>query len=68
MSGLLWVALPYFAITTLIIGTLYRYWTGERGWSTKSSEFLAKDSLQYPIWFSWTRGQSRRLLVCLRSF
>ena len=51
MSGLLWVALPYFAITTLIIGTLYRYWTGERGWSTKSSEFLAKDSLQYPIWF-----------------
>lgn len=46
MSGFFWTALPYFAFTTLIVGTLYRYWTGERAWSTKSSQFLAKDSLQ----------------------
>ncbi|MBR6712714.1 MAG: respiratory nitrate reductase subunit gamma [Selenomonadaceae bacterium] len=46
MSGFFWGALPYIAFTTLIVGTAYRYWTGERGWTTKSSEFLAKDSLK----------------------
>jgi len=46
MSGFFWGALPYIAITVMIVGTAYRYWTGERGWTTKSSEFLAKDSLK----------------------
>lgn len=46
MSGFLWGALPYIAFTVMIVGTAYRYWTGERGWTTKSSEFLAKDSLK----------------------
>ena len=46
MSGFLWGALPYIAFTILIFGTAYRYWTGERGWTSKSSEFLAKDSLK----------------------
>ncbi|MBR0060664.1 MAG: respiratory nitrate reductase subunit gamma, partial [Selenomonadaceae bacterium] len=46
MSGFFWGALPYIAFTTLIVGTAYRYWTGERGWTSKSSEFLAKDSLK----------------------
>ena len=50
MSGFFWAALPYIAFTILIFGTAYRYWTGERGWSTKSSEFLAKKSLKVPIW------------------
>lgn len=50
MSGFFWGALPYIAFATLIIGTAYRYWTGERGWTTKSSEFLAKKSLRVPIW------------------
>lgn len=50
MSGFFWTALPYIAFATLILGTAYRYWTGERGWSTKSSEFLAKKSLKVPIW------------------
>lgn len=50
MSGFFWSALPYVAFTVLIFGTLYRYWTGERGWSTKSSEFLSKKSLKVPIW------------------
>ena len=46
MSGFLWGALPYIAFTVMVVGTAYRYWTGERGWTTKSSEFLAKDSLK----------------------
>lgn len=46
MSGFLWGALPYIAFTVMIFGTAYRYWTGERGWTTKSSEFLSKDSLK----------------------
>lgn len=46
MSGFFWGALPYIALTTLVVGTAYRYWTGERGWTTKSSEFLSKDSLK----------------------
>ncbi|MBQ4404185.1 MAG: respiratory nitrate reductase subunit gamma [Selenomonadaceae bacterium] len=50
MSGFFWGALPYIAFAVLILGTAYRYWTGERGWSTKSSQFLAKDSLKVPIW------------------
>ncbi len=50
MSGFFWGVLPYIAFATLIVGTAYRYWTGERGWSTKSSEFLAKKSLRVPIW------------------
>lgn len=50
MSGFFWGALPYIAFATLIVGIVYRYWTGERGWSTKSSEFLAKKSLRVPIW------------------
>mgnify|MGYP002856045090 CR=1 FL=1 len=45
MSGFFWTALPYIAFATLILGTAYRYWTGERGWTTKSSEFLSKKSL-----------------------
>lgn len=43
--------------TTLIVGTAYRYWTGERGRSSKSGEFLAKDSLKYPICFFISAGQ-----------
>lgn len=46
MSGFFWGALPYIALTVLVVGTAYRYWTCERGWTTKSSEFLAKDSLK----------------------
>ncbi|MBR3746121.1 MAG: respiratory nitrate reductase subunit gamma [Selenomonadaceae bacterium] len=50
MSGFFWGALPYIAFAVLILGTAFRYWTGERGWSTKSSEFLDKKSLRVPIW------------------
>ena len=46
MSGFFWGALPYIAITIMVLGTAYRYHTGERGWTTKSSQFLAKGSLK----------------------
>lgn len=47
MSEFFWGALPYVAFTFLIVGTAARYANGERGWSSKSSEFLAKKSLKY---------------------
>lgn len=47
MSEFIWGGLPYIAFAVLIGGTMYRYATGERGWSTKSSEFLSKKSLKY---------------------
>lgn len=47
MSEFFWGALPYISFTVLIVGTLYRYAVGERGWTTKSSEFLSKSSLKY---------------------
>ncbi len=46
MSGFFWGALPYIAIAIMVVGTVYRYQTGERGWTTKSSQFLAKGSLK----------------------
>ena len=46
MSEFLWSGLPYAAFAILIFGTIYRYAKGERNWTTKSSEFLAKDSLK----------------------
>ena len=45
MSGFFWGALPYIAFTVFVVGTAYRYSKGERGWTTKSSEFLGKKSL-----------------------
>lgn len=42
----LYAVLPYVAFTILIGGTVIRYAQGERGWSTKSSEFLSKNDLK----------------------
>lgn len=49
MSGFLWGALPYIAFTVMIVGTLYRYSTGERGWTSKSSEFLDKGGMKFAV-------------------
>lgn len=46
MNEIFFGALPYVAFTVLIVGTLYRYSTNTRTWTTKSSQFLAKDSLK----------------------
>lgn len=45
MSEFLWGVLPYIAFTVFIGGTIVRYAYGERGWTTKSSEFLSKRDL-----------------------
>lgn len=49
MSGFLWGALPYIAITVMVLGTAYRYHAGERGWTTKSSQFLGKSSAKVAV-------------------
>ena len=49
MSGFLWGALPYIAFTVLVVGTLYRYSKGERGWTSKSSEFLDKGGMKVAV-------------------
>ena len=46
LNEFLYAALPYISLTILVVGTIIRYAQGERGWTTKSSEFLAKDSLK----------------------
>lgn len=47
MTSFLWGVLPYIAFTVLIGGTIYRYTVGTRDWTSKSSEFLSKDDLEY---------------------
>lgn len=46
MNEFLYSALPYIAFTVMIGGTIIRYARGERGWTTKSSEFLSKKTLK----------------------
>ena len=46
MNEFIWAALPYIAFTFLIGGTAVRYTFFERGWTTKSSEFLEKKQLK----------------------
>lgn len=46
MDEIFFGALPYVAITVLIVGTAYRYSKDTSTWTTKSSQFLAKDSLK----------------------
>lgn len=46
MNEFLYGALPYIAFTVMIGGTIIRYARGERGWTTKSSEFLSKKTLK----------------------
>ncbi|SFT60419.1 nitrate reductase gamma subunit [Selenomonas sp. GACV-9] len=47
MNTFLYGVLPYIALTMLIGGTIIRYVYFERGWTTKSSEFLAKRDLEW---------------------
>ena len=46
MNEFLYDALPYIAFAVMIGGTIIRYARGERGWTTKSSEFLSKKTLK----------------------
>ena len=57
MSGLntlAFVVFPYLALTTLVIGHIYRYVVNPYGWNTKSSELLDKKGLKFGITiFHW---------------
>ena len=46
MESFLWGVFPYIAFTIFVGGTIFRYSKGERGWTTKSSEFLSKSDLK----------------------
>ena len=48
------VVLPYLALTTCVVGHLYRYITDPYGWNAKSSELLEKRGLKFGITiFHW---------------
>jgi nitrate reductase gamma subunit len=47
MSTFLYGVLPYIALTIFVGGTIIRYTFFERGWTTKSSEFLSKKDLKW---------------------
>lgn len=50
----LWVIFPYLMLVTFFVGHIYRYETGQNGWTARSSEFLAKKTLKWgSILFHW---------------
>jgi nitrate reductase gamma subunit len=57
MSGLntlAFVVFPYLALTTFVVGHLYRYLTNPYDWNSKSSELLDKEGLKIGITiFHW---------------
>jgi len=44
---LLWVALPYVAITVFIVGHIWRYRTDQYGWTTRSTQLLESRQLKW---------------------
>lgn len=54
LEQLLWVILPYIAITIFIGGHIFRYNYDQFGWTTKSSEFLENRLLRVgSLLFHW---------------
>lgn len=54
MSQFLWVIFPYLALALMIVGSLYRFVYGQRGWGSKSSEILEKKWLRRgSLMFHW---------------
>jgi len=54
LNTLAFVVFPYLALTTFVVGHLYRYIRDPYGWNTKSSELLDKKSLKLGITiFHW---------------
>jgi nitrate reductase gamma subunit len=45
-NQLLWIALPYVAIVTLVVGLIWRYRYDKFGWTTRSSELYEKRMLR----------------------
>ena len=54
LNTLAFVVFPYLALTTLVVGHLYRYLTNPYDWNSKSSELLDKKGLKFGITiFHW---------------
>lgn len=46
VETLLWVVLPYVAITVFVVGHIWRYRTDQVGWTTRSSQLLESRRLR----------------------
>jgi len=54
MENLAFVGFPYLALTTFVVGHIYRYVTDAFGWNARSSEILDKESLRLGVTiFHW---------------
>ncbi|MBE9533408.1 MAG: respiratory nitrate reductase subunit gamma, partial [Proteobacteria bacterium] len=54
LNTLAFVVFPYLALTTFVVGHLYRYLTNPYDWNSKSSELLDKEGLKIGITiFHW---------------
>ena len=54
LNTLAFMVFPYLALTTSVVGHLYRYLTDPYGWNTRSSELLEKKGLKFGITiFHW---------------
>lgn len=49
MNTFFYGALPYIAFTIFLVGTIARFAFFERGWTTKSSEFLEKKQVRFAV-------------------
>ena len=45
---LAFLVFPYLSLTIFVVGHTYRYFTDPYHWNARSSELLAKKSLQWP--------------------
>ncbi len=54
LNTLAFLVFPYLAVTTSVVGHLYRYISDPYGWNTRSSELLEKKGLKFGITiFHW---------------
>ena len=49
MNSFFYGGLPYIAFTVFLLGTIVRFAFFERGWTTKSSEFLEKKQVRFAV-------------------
>jgi nitrate reductase gamma subunit len=54
LNTLAFLVFPYLALTTSVVGHLYRYLSDPYGWNTRSSELLEKKGLKFAVTiFHW---------------
>jgi len=74
MTQFWWLIYPYATLSLLIIGTIYRFAYGQRGWGSKSSEIFEKRWLRSgSLMFHWGMlfvigGHVMGLLIPLRVY